>query len=527
MNTSIQSLRNQGEQLAAERRWGEAIRCFELILQRAPNDASAMLQLSYLHSLAGSYRQGRHFAMLAHAAKPVQQDVIAELISRLRTFNEPQAILENIRRLGRLDNVSIPLLLQFAQRLSFLNLQPMALRFIDEAKRGDPGYPPTLSARAQVLTYLGRFEEAEGELKRCLALAPDLAQPYWLLSRLRKWTVEDNHVGLIRQQLQRSGRTPDDVALLNYALHKELDDLQIYGEAWDALTDACRSRRSQISYRTEDSQALVDSLVAMPHLPVAGGPGAATATTTTPTTTPIFIVGMHRSGTTLLEQILAGHDEVVDMGELYDFTSQMRWACDHHCRGVIDLEIVKRAPAVDFSSVGSGYLEGISWRLAGKRFAVDKLPSNFLNLGFILTALPHARVLHMVRDPMETCFSNLRELFSDACPYSYDQQEMAEFYALYRELMAHWHARFPGRILDVHYDRLVRDTETCVRGIADYCGLGFQPPMLEISSPGRAVATASAVQVRGGIEWRAVPKWQAYTEGLQPLARRLAALGIT
>jgi tetratricopeptide (TPR) repeat protein len=513
----IAKLRAQAEALAGERRFDDAIACFLRILALQPNNAGALLQVSYLHSLAGRYRQAHRYTMMAHAARPTAAEDVVELVSRLRTFNEPQAMLDTIRRMGPLRSISIPVLLQLAQRLSFVNLQDEAMRFLDEARRADPAFPPTLAARGQVLTYLGRLDEARQELQRCVTTAPAFAQPHWLLSRVRKWNAEDNHVAALRRELARPARTPDDLVLLQYALHKELDDVGDTDGAWQALDQACRLKRGTLRYDPAESVGLVDDLVAQ-RLPAAPAAEAGAALV------PVFIVGMHRSGTTLLEQLLAGHPDVQDMGELYDFTVAMRWATDHHCRGVVDREIVRRAPAIDHAEVGARYLAGIAWRTHGRRFAVDKLPSNFLNLGSLLTALPQARVLHMVRDPMETCFSNLRELFSDANPYSYDQVELADYFAQYRRLMAHWHARFPGRIHDVHYDRLVDDPEAILRGVADYCGFGFEPAMLAPSQ--RPVATASAVQVRGGVRKAAQPKWQPYAGFLRPLAARLRRQGI-
>ena len=179
------------------------------------------------------------------------------------------------------------------------------------------------------------------------------------------------------------------------------------------------------------------------------------------------------------------------------------------------------AARVDFGEVGKRYLDGIAWRLHGERFFTDKLPSNFLNIGFICEALPQARILHMTRDPVETCFSNLRELFSEANPYSYDMVEMADFHRGYRALMRHWHARYPGRILDVGYERLVDDPETVLREVCAFCGIDFDPAMLDIDSRRRAVVTASAVAVRGGIRRRGAPKWAPYAAQLRPLLEAL------
>ncbi|MGY3265098.1 hypothetical protein ACVWZN_001171 [Lysobacter sp. HA35] len=163
----------------------------------------------------------------------------------------------------------------------------------------------------------------------------------------------------------------------------------------------------------------------------------------------------------------------------------------------------------------------MEWRLGSERWFTDKLPSNFLNIGYIANALPHAKILHMVRDPVETCFSNLRELFSDANPYSYDLEELAHFHGQYRRLMAHWHHAFPGRILDVDYGRLTREPEVVMREVAHFCGLDFDPSMTHTRASKRSVATASAVQVREGIQVRGIPKWAPYERQLQPLIRAL------
>src|SRR5690606_268102 len=196
-----------------------------------------------------------------------------------------------------------------------------------------------------------------------------------------------------------------------FGLHMVMDGLGEYRAAWDALESACRAKRGTLTHDPAATRELFDRLAAIPvrHGGTAASPGGKT---------PVFIVGMHRSGTSLLEQLLDASPEVRGLGELYDFTSAMRLATDHHCRGVVDATIVERSRDVDFARVGRRYLEGLAWRLGNEPVFVDKLPSNFLNIGFICRALPQARILHMVRDPMETCFSNLRELFSDANPHS-------------------------------------------------------------------------------------------------------------
>ncbi|MGN7725785.1 tetratricopeptide repeat-containing sulfotransferase family protein [Luteimonas sp. 22616] len=501
---------------ASRREFPQAIAACEAALKLRPNDADSLVQLSYLHSLSGHYRLGRDCALQASRSGTTSPKVLAELVQRLRTFNALPELQECIARLRPLSNIPIPLLIAIAAQLSYVNMSGQAIEYLDEARRGDPDYPATLLARAQVLIYLGRFDEAARDIDRALRRAPQIAHGYWLRSMLGAGFARPGDAAAIRSQLARPDRTPADVALLGFALHRTLDERGEHAEAWQALSLACRAKRSSMQYGIAETIALADALVSLPT-----HPGTACAVPDG-TATPIFIVGMHRSGTTLLEQLLDGSPQVRGIGELYDFTSAMREATDHHCRGVIDATIVERAAGADLADAGRRYLQGIAWRLEGEPFFTDKLPSNFLNLDFICRALPQARILHMVRDPVETCFSNLRELFSDANPWSYDQLELAAYYRQYRRLMAHWHTVWPGRILDVDYARLTREPEAVMREVAAFCGIAFDPAMLEHRSRSRGVATASAVQVRDRVTVRGQPKWAPYREYLQPLIGALA-----
>lgn len=495
------------------REWPQARRTLQQLLAIEPGNAAAWMLLSYVESHLDHYRAARDCALQVHATGSRNERVVMELISRLRTFNEAELMLRYIDALPALEHVTIPVLLTIAAQLSYLNEQERAMAFLDEALRGDPDYPPTRLARAQVLIYLGRFDEANADLQACLRLAPGLGSTYWHLSRMPRGIDGGDHVATLRRLLDAPARDPEHGALVGYALHNELDRRGDHAGAWQALERACRSKRALLDYRMEDTRALVDALIAMPTGPVAPSQEGAR--------TPIFITGMHRSGTTLLEQLLDGHPDVKGVGELYDFTSQMRMATDHHCRGVVDTTIVERAAQADFSAVGAGYMAKMEWRLGRERWFTDKLPSNFLNIGFICRALPQAKILRMVRDPVEVGFSNLRELFSDANPYSYDQLEFADFHRQYERLMAHWHRAWPGRILDVSYAALTREPEATMREVANFCGLSFDPAMLDLRSRTRGVATASAVQVRQRIEVREQPKWKPYEAYLQPLIEAL------
>ena len=500
--------------MAERRDWGAAIACYERVLSALPNDAYTLVQLSYMESLRGAYRRAEECALAAAQTGTTDPPVLLELLPRLRTFNRVPEMLACIESLPPAA-MPIPLLIAVAAQLTYVNLPERAIEYLDEARRADPDYPTTLLARTQVLTYLGRFEEAEQDVKRAIRKAPEIAQGYWLQSALRRQTNENNHVVSIWRELGRPGRTADDIALLSFALHKELDDLGHYDEAWAALRRGCVAKRSRLHYDDATNARLFAALHSFQADKV-WEPSFRSSLT------PVFIVGMHRSGTTLLEQLLAGHSEVRATGELYDFTSAMRHVTDHHCKGVIDETIVERAKSADFAAVGRHYLESVGWRVKGKRIITDKLPSNFLNVGFIVRALPQAKILHMVRDPREVCFSNLRELFSDANAFSYDLGELGAYFGRYTSLMKHWHREFEGRILDVSYATLVSNPENELRKVAAFCGIDFEDGMINLGARTRGVVTASAVQVRGGIRSASRAKWMPYEKCLAPLFERLS-----
>ncbi len=341
----------------------------------------------------------------------------------------------------------------------------------------------------------GNTDAAEAELEACLAAAPNHAGAHAALALLRRATPEHNHVDRLREVLARYPETHVDAPKLHFALFKELDDLGDTAAAWPALADGLRHRKRQVRYDAADEIAMFDHLRkvrAGPLLPTE--PGAA----------PIFIVGLPQSGATLLESVLATDPKVVAGGELEDAVMQLRWCAQRIGGARLDDELVRACASADLSQLARRYLGHTQWRAAGKQYFTDRTPSHFLSLGYLANALPQARFLHLVRDPMDVCFANLRRLFADGSAYSYDQHDMAGHYLRYRDLMAHWHAQFPGRILDVAYESLVTDPHATARKVFEHCGLTYTP------SPARAP------------DPRHIGQWKRYATQLEPLREALA-----
>jgi hypothetical protein len=236
---------------------------------------------------------------------------------------------------------------------------------------------------------------------------------------------------------------------------------------------------------------------------------------------PIFILGMPRSGTTLLESLLGRHERIASAGELIEFGKMWRQAADVHGHAIADPALV--AADADFAEVGRRYLEQTRWRAQGRAFYIDKLPPNFWLAGFIRKALPQARILHMVREPMELCFSNWRALFGDSYAYSYDMDALAAQHARYTTLMAHWRAAMPGAIHDVDYAALVADPETTLRAALAHLDLDFDDKLLDANADAGPVATLSSAQVRAPVSDARRRDWQRYAAQLEPLRQRLQA----
>lgn len=502
----------EARKLVSQKRVDDAAVFYRRILERQEHP-EALLHLSFMASREDRYRDALALARRVLAVGVGQApNLVAGLMHRLRSFNESGAMRDYITSSGFLKDIHDPQMqVHVAAQLSWLGDQAGALASIDRALAMAPRAAQLHLARAQFLMFLGRFDEAERGIKECLRYAPDRAEAWWTLAGLRKWTHEDNHVDVIRKVLASGKPNLDEQANLQYALHQELDHLGDVPAAFAALDAACKARRAATTY---DPARIRRLFARQKDLALESAPMEAEDFGFTP----VFIVGMHRSGTTLLEQLMGGDPGVCNAGELHDMASSLYHAFDHAYGWLPDDIALDRAGNLDSGAVGRRYMEGVSWRLAPSHTHItDKWPPNHASVGFILAALPNARVIHMQRDPMETCFSNLRELFRGVAPYSYDQRELGDYCNQYRDLMAHWEQRFPDRILQVNYDQLTRDTESTMRAVSDFCGLRYSDAMLQPNREGGSVATASVVQVRDKVIARSTPKWLPYEPYLQPL----------
>lgn len=369
----------------------------------------------------------------------------------------------------------------------------------------------------------GRLAEAEAACDRAIALDSREYRGYLLRAELRSQTAADNHVEQLRRELARPGLEEQARVLLGYALGKELDDLGRYEEAFRWFSLAADAWRHHLAYDVAVDEGRLRRIIeAFPR-----GSGRA-AGGRIDSSRFVFIVGLPRSGTTLLERILTGLPGVRSNGETDNFDRAFVAASrgERSIAGQAPLDIVARAAMADWDMVAAGYA-----RLADPdgtgQVIVEKLPVNYLHLGAIHRALPRARLVLVSRAPVDCCFAMYRILFGEAYPFTYRFEDLARYYAAYSKLIAHWRDDFGDSIFEVRYEDLVSDPVRVGAALAPACGLEWRDSAVEVERNATVCLTQSAAQVRRPIYRSSAGSWRHYRTQLEPLIEALRRRGVS
>ena len=519
MDSRIERLRRRANAYSNAGDLHAATVALESLLAECPTDDAARLDLALLRLRAGHYRDAHAHTLKACIQDPGNPDLLKTRLEALRVFSEHGRMRLLARQAEPASMASVDDLAAVAGALESFGDCEQATRWIEQAVSRSPADPLISVKQAMVDLDCGRVSDAENNLERVTAGARPIAMAHWLLSGLRRQTDKTNHVLRLRSLLEQGQLDPLSQAQVGFALHKELDDLGCPAEAWIALQAACQAKRSTLDYDQASTATLFDQLIETFSDEVTGNE----ASSTRGSPTPVFIVGMFRSGTTLLERILEAHPQVAAGGESRRLTAQLRCGTDSHGGDVVDAAMLSGIGRIDAVDMSNRYLAAHDWLLDGRSHFTEKLPSNFQLIGFIRRFLPHAKVLHLVREPMDTCWSNLRELFAGAAvPYSYEQLELADYHRQYQRLMQHWHRQYPGFIHDVAYADLVSEPKKTANAVMSFCGLPWVEGCTSIERNQRPVRTASAMQVRRPINSDSIGRWKPYAKWLVPLSEALA-----
>lgn len=375
---------------------------------------------------------------------------------------------------------------------------------------------------ATALLFEGDLAGAGEELEACIALAPTFWKAHLTLANLHRQNAGSNHIERLLRLLGQAGGDQAAQLYLNLALAKEYEDVGDYALAFDHLSRGKAAGRTRRGYSIQRDEALVEALIRAFPEPITTDAGDRSEE-------PIFVLGMPRSGTTLVERILSSHPQVYSAGELQNFGVELKRLSGSRSPYLLDPDTIARGRLIDWGRLGRSYLASTRPATAARPRFVDKLPHNFLYAGFIAHALPRARIICLRRDPMDTCLSNFRQLFAQTSPYydySFDLLDTGRYYVLFERLMAHWQRVLPGRILEVRYETLVAHQEASTRRLLDHCGLPWHEGCLRFEQNEAPVATASAVQVREPINRSSIQRWRKYEAQLGPLQALLEQAGI-
>jgi Tfp pilus assembly protein PilF len=502
--------------------WDKAAAACQRALQADPRVAQA-------HFLAGLIA-GHHGEMATavrafrtaleldpgHGAAGAQ---LARCLVSVGQFAEAEAIADGLP----VESLKDPAILDvLATAYSHIGKQDKALPLFRRAVAAQPDSPRFQSNLAACLIFLGFRPEAAQALRTAMQRAQgvDLARCHWQLSTLASAT-DHRHIEEISAL---AAATPDSPALqsfLHYALGKEHEDLEEWPQAWRHFVMGADAAARVHRYSAEADEALFGAIISNFNRQwlrqQASGVDDASR---------IFIVGLPRTGTTLLERILSAHSRIGSAGELQQFPLAVKRLS--RVRGPVQLTpgVVEAATTIDMSELGAQYLDSSRFIAAEPGLVIDKLPHNFLYLGLIAAALPGAHIIHLRRHPLDTCFAMYKQLFAAAYTFSYKLPDLGRYYLLYHQLMQHWRELLGDRLIEVDYEDLVyRQEETTGRVLARL-GLPMEADCLDFHTNPAAVATASASQVREPVHSRSVGRWRHYAEQLSPLREQLAAGGV-
>jgi tetratricopeptide (TPR) repeat protein len=383
-----------------------------------------------------------------------------------------------------------------------------------------PGAADVHLSIAHALKTLGRQKEAVQSYHAACAARPSFGDAYWSLANLKTYRFSDEEILRMREQEGSTSIRTDDRYHLCFALGKALEDRGEFAESFAHYERGNALKKAEIRFRIEpiERNARLQALICTREFFEArSGYGSANPD-------PIFIVGLPRSGSTLLEQILASHSKVEGTHELPEI---LRFVGELQGREPDDADprypkVLRELSASEFARMGEKYIADTRIHRTGKARFIDKMPNNFRHVGLIHLMLPNAKIIDARREPMACCFSNFKQLFANGQEFTYGIEDIARYYRSYVELMDHWDAALPGKVLRVQYEQVVEDLQGEVRRILDFCGLDFEPNCLEFYKTERSIRTASSEQVRQPIFKEGVDQWRAFETWLEPLKRALA-----
>ena len=508
---SVTHLLHEGKLLKAEK----LCRAF---LQKTPHHVEGMRLLAELGNRFGVLEDADFLLESAIEFDPDNPQLRLDHIQILRKRQKFEAALAQARHLYETEPDNPLFQSHFAIESMQTGHYQRALDLFDQVLERLPQDPATHTSRGHALKTLGRQDEAVAAYRRAYSAQPDYGDAWYGLANLKTYRFTDEEIAGMQAQEASPDLTFANRIHLCFALGKAFEDREDYDASFAYYERGNALKKLQTRYTAEqmDEELEAQASLCTPDLfAKQGGKGCDAPD-------PIFIVGLPRAGSTLLEQILASHSQVDGTLELPNIL-----ALSHRLRGRNRSDrtryprILNELEADQLRELGEDYIENTRIHRAGAPFFTDKMPNNFRHIGLIKLILPNAKIIDARREPMACCFSGFKQLFAEGQEFTYGLEEAGRYYRGYVELMDHWDRVLPGEILRVQYEDVVADLETQVRRILDFCGLPFEQACLDFHATERAVRTASSEQVRQPINTKGIEQWRHFEAHLEPLKQAL------
>lgn len=522
MSSKIKVLHQQAQQALNQGLYQQAHQNLMLILQQDKYFADAYFLLAMIASVHDNVAKAIVLIEQANALAPNNPEYLSQLAKHYALDNNPIEALHfaelSAKLIAQLPPQSSLTLDTLGVAYSHIGLHEKAVVFLKKAVQITNKNPSYFFNLATSLKFIGDFEGAKKAYQKTITIAPNYYKAHAGLTGLGGLAKDCNHIPLL-EQLFTQTQQAEDRLYIGHALAREYEVLGDFDKAFHYLDSAKKFKTKQFSYSIDEDKALFKSLISQfkgsEYSPSQGFS----------TDEAIFVVGMPRSGTTLVERIISHHSEVSSAGELQNFGLLVKKMSKSRSKRIIDRDTVRAAQHINFAELGQAYINSTRALTCKTAKFVDKMPLNFLYVGFILQALPNAKIICLDRNPLDTIVSNFRQLFAvnqSNYNYAYDLQTTTEYYLLFKELAKLWLALFPDNFYLINYEKLVNDPLNEAKQLIEFCGLGWQEQCLNIHQNSAPVATASALQVRSPIHNNSVGNWKKYDAYLDDVKKILA-----
>jgi tetratricopeptide (TPR) repeat protein len=492
-----------------ENRLDVAERLLKPHLKEDPFDVRAIRMLAELAARIGRLKDSEVLLRRALEIAPNFNPARANLAMVLGRLGRPAEALALLDELFRDEPEALGHVNLKAATLGRLGEFDQAIKLYEQVIERAPLQPRLWQSYGHMLKTIGRTEEGIAAYRKAIQLEPTLGEAWFSLSNLKTVRFNERDIAAMKAALDDPKLGENDRFHLEFALGKAMHDTKRTDQAFAYYAAGNSHRRRFHPHRAEDITAKVDRSIGLFTREVLTSPGGSTAQD------PIFIVGMPRAGSTLVEQILSSHSRVEGTSELPDLPAVAREDGGYPASAV-------GLMAEERTAAGEAYLRRAAvQRRTDRPFFIDKLPNNWMFVPFIQLVLPNAKIIDARRHPLGCCLSNFRQHFARGQDFTYDLDDLGRYYSDYVRLMAHVDAVLPGRVHRVIYERMVEDTESQIRALLDYCGLQFEPACLTFYETERAVRTASSEQVRQPIYRDSTEEWRRYEAYLGPLKEAL------